>query len=99
MADSEIRLNSAERNIKNFLLQRVADFGLSVRVYNCLRAADIVTFADLVQYKRDEIVKFRNFGRRSLGEVEYLLKKLNLRFGMDPQYYGIVPSKKYIPRW
>ena len=99
LADSEIRLNSAERKIKNLLLQRLDDWGLSVRVCNCLRAADIVTFADLVQYKRDEIVKFRNFGRRSFGEVEYLLKKLNLRFGMVPQYYGIVPSKKYIPRW
>ena len=55
---------------RHLLLTKLSDMGLSVRAYNCLKAADIDTFADLVSYSRAELMKFRNFGRKSLNEIE-----------------------------
>jgi DNA-directed RNA polymerase subunit alpha (EC 2.7.7.6) len=57
--------------------------GLSVRAFNCLKAADIDTFADLVSYSRPELMKFRNFGRKSLNEIDLLVERMKLSFGMD----------------
>ncbi len=66
---------------------RIKDLGLSVRCTNCLKAADVETLGDLVGYKKHEIYHFRNFGRKSLNELEELLYKYNLEFGMwrDPE--------------
>lgn len=75
------------------LLQRIADFGLSVRAYNCLKAAEIKTFADLCSKTRPEIIKCRNLGRKSLHEIEELVEKQGLEFGMDISKYGILPQK------
>lgn len=80
--------------IKNKLMSKVRDYGLSVRAYNCLKVADIDTFADLVQYRREEIFRLRNFGRKSLNEIENILEKVCLSFGMDPRRYGVIPNKK-----
>lgn len=55
---------------------------LSVRAYNCLSAADIYTFADLVSYQRSELMKFRSLGRKSLNEIDLLVEKHGLTFGM-----------------
>ena len=68
--------------------------GLSVRAYNCLKAADIDTFADLVSYSRAELLKLRNFGRKSVTEIDAMLDKMKLSFGMDVSKYNIDPKIK-----
>ena len=68
--------------------KRVADYPLSPRLYNCLRAADIYTIADLVSYSRAELMSFRNFGRKSLNEADLFIERLGLSFGMDVTKYG-----------
>ena len=79
---------------RHLLLTKLSDMGLSVRAYNCLKAADIDTFADLVSYSRAELMKFRNFGRKSLNEIELLVEKMDLSFGMDVSKYNIELKKK-----
>ena len=79
---------------RHLLLTKLSDMGLSVRAYNCLKAADIDTFADLVSYSRSELMKFRNFGRKSLNEIDLLVEKMKLSFGMDVTKYNIEPKKK-----
>ena len=59
------------------------DLDLSVRAYNCLKAAKINTLAELVHYDTHELLKFRNFGKKSLVEIEELLVEKGLNFGMD----------------
>ncbi|MCQ2135742.1 MAG: DNA-directed RNA polymerase subunit alpha [Bacteroidales bacterium] len=81
---------------RHLLLTRLSDMGLSVRAYNCLKAADIDTFADLVSYSRAELMKFRNFGRKSLGEIDELVEKMHLSFGMDVTKFNIEPKKKNV---
>ena len=79
---------------RHLLLTKLSDMGLSVRAYNCLKAADIDTFADLVSYSRAELMKFRNFGRKSLNEIDLLVERMKLSFGMDVTKYNIEPKKK-----
>ena len=62
---------------------------LSVRAYNCLKAAKINTLAELVQYDTNELLKFRNFGRKSLVEIEQLINEKGLSFGMDLSKYKL----------
>ena len=80
--------------IRHLLLQSLSEVGLSVRAYNCLKAAEIETFADLVTYTRSELMKFRNFGKKSLSEIEELVDRLKLSFGMDVSKYNIETKKK-----
>ncbi len=80
--------------MRHLLNTKLSDMGLSVRAYNCLKAADIDTFADLVSYSRTELMKFRNFGRKSLNEIDILVEKMHLSFGMDVRKYNIEPKKK-----
>jgi hypothetical protein len=80
-------------------MTKLSDVGLSVRAYNCLKAADIDTFADLVSYSRAELMKFRNFGRKSLNEIDLLVEKMKLSFGMDVTKYNIETKKKNVLRF
>ena len=89
-------LTEEDIHIRHLLMQKLSDQGLSVRAYNCLKAADIDTFADLVSYSRNELMKFRNFGRKSLNEIDLLIEKMKLNFGMDVTKYNIEPKKKNI---
>ena len=82
--------------MRHLLLTKLSDMGLSVRAFNCLKAADIDTFADLVSYSRSELMRFRNFGRKSLNEIDLLVEKMKLQFGMDVTKYNIEPKKKNI---
>ena len=82
--------------MRHLLLTKLSDVGLSVRAYNCLKAAEINTFADLVSYSRSELMKFRNFGRKSLNEIEVLVEKMKLTFGMDVKKYNITVVKKKV---
>lgn len=87
-------LDEESLRMRHLLLTKLSDMGLSVRAYNCLKAADIDTFADLVSYSRNELMKFRNFGKKSLNEIEQLVEKMKLQFGMDVRKYNIEPKKK-----
>ena len=87
-------LNDEDLRVRHLLLTKLNDMGLSVRAYNCLKAADIDTFADLVSYSRNELMKFRNFGKKSLNEIDQLVEKMKLQFGMDVRKYNIEPKKK-----
>ena len=62
---------------------------LSVRAMNCLKSADLETLGQLVALHKSELLKFRNFGKKSLTELEEKLKSLNLNFGMDISKYKI----------
>ena len=89
-------LDEDSLRMRHILLSKLSDQGLSVRAYNCLKAADIDTFADLVSYSRNELIKFRNFGRKSLNEIDVLVEKMKLSFGMDVTKYNIEPKKHNI---
>ena len=89
-------LDEESLHMRHLLLTKLSDMGLSVRAFNCLKAADIDTFADLVSYSRNELMKFRNFGRKSLNEIDLLVEKMKLSFGMDVTKYNIEPKKKTI---
>ena len=89
-------LDEESLRMRHVLLTKLSDRGLSVRAFNCLKAADIDTFADLVSYSRAELMKFRNFGRKSLNEIDLLVEKMKLSFGMDVTKYNIEPKKKIV---
>ena len=91
-------LDEESLRMRHLLLTKLSDVGLSVRAFNCLKAADIDTFADLVSYSRAELMKFRNFGRKSLNEIDLLVEKMKLSFGMDVRKYNIQPKKKKVER-
>ena len=90
------QLDEESLRMRHLLLTKLSDMGLSVRAFNCLKAADIDTFADLVSYSRPELMKFRNFGRKSLNEIDLLVEKMKLSFGMDVTKYNIEPKKKNV---
>ena len=87
-------LDEESLHMRHLLLTKLSDVGLSVRAFNCLKAAEIDAFADLVSYSRTELMKFRNFGRKSLNEIDLLVEKMKLSFGMDVTKYNIEPKKK-----
>lgn len=87
-------LDEESLRMRHLLLTKLSDMELSVRAYNCLKASDIDTFADLVSYSRNELMKFRNFGKKSLNEIDQLVEKMKLQFGMDVRKYNIEPKKK-----
>lgn len=76
---------------------KLKDYGISVRAYNCCKAADIETIGDLCSKTRLQLMKLRNFGRKSFNELDGLLEKMNLGWGMwtDPDYdYRLMRRKK-----
>ncbi len=79
--------------IRQVLKTRVDELELSVRSSNCLRAANIQTIADLVTKTEQEMLKYRNFGRKSLNEIGSLLEEMGLSFGLDISPY-MEPQKK-----
>ncbi len=79
--------DSEKERIKKILLTNVDDLELSVRSHNCLKAANIKNLAELVRRDESEMLKFRNFGRKSLAELMEIVETLNLEFGMDVDYY------------
>ena len=75
--------------MRQLLKQKLADLNLSVRALNCLKAADVETLGDLVQFNKSDLLKFRNFGKKSLTELDDLLESKNLSFGMDTTLYKL----------
>jgi DNA-directed RNA polymerase subunit alpha len=76
-------------HMRKLLKTPLEDLDLSVRAYNCLKAAKINTLAEMVKYDTHELLKFRNFGKKSLVEIEELLTTKNLSFGMDLSKYKL----------
>ena len=76
-------------HMRQLLKTKLVDMNLSVRALNCLKAADVETLGDLVQYNKTDLLKFRNFGKKSLTELDDLLESLNLSFGTDISKYKL----------
>jgi len=76
-------------HMRQMLKTKLVDMDLSVRALNCLKAADVDTLGDLVIYNKSDLLKFRNFGKKSLTELDDLLNGLNLTFGMDISKYKL----------
>ena len=76
-------------HMRQLLKKKLVEMNLSVRALNCLKAANVETLGDLVQYNKNELLKFRNFGKKSLNELDDLLKSLNLSFGTDITKYKL----------
>ncbi len=93
MAEEE-EVDEETLRIRGLLKTRVDELELSVRSSNCLRAANIQTLEDLVQKTEAEMLKYRNFGRKSLTELSTILSELGLDFGMDVSKYKEPEKKK-----
>ena len=76
-------------HMRQLLKTKLVDMDLSVRALNCLKAADVETLGDLVQFNKNDLLKFRNFGKKSLTELDDLLGSLNLSFGTDITKYKL----------
>lgn len=99
-SDEKITLNLDETNaveefdedvlhMRQLLKTKLSDQDLSVRALNCLKAAEVDTIGELVRFNRNDLLKFRNFGKKSLTELDDLLTSLNLHFGMDVSPYKL----------
>ena len=82
-------LDDEALRMRQLLKTKLSDQDLSVRALNCLKAADVDTVGDLVKLNRNDLLKFRNFGKKSLTELDELLASLNLKFGMDVSLYKL----------
>ncbi|MBR2947607.1 MAG: DNA-directed RNA polymerase subunit alpha [Bacteroidales bacterium] len=89
-------LDEEALRMRHLLLTKLSDMELSVRALNCLKAAEIENFADLVSHQRQELIKFRNFGKKSLNEIDLLMDRVKLSFGMDVSKYNIEVKKKTV---
>jgi len=79
----EDEVDSEKVRVANLLRTSIEDLNLSVRAYNCLKSANINSIAELVSKNETELLKFRNFGRKSLAELTEVIEEKNLHFGMD----------------
>jgi len=76
-------------HMRQLLKTKLVDLDLSVRALNCLKAAEVETLGDLVRFNKNDLLKFRNFGKKSLTELEELLSSMSLNFGMDISKYKL----------
>lgn len=81
--------DEATLHIRQLLKTKLLDLDLSVRALNCLKSAEVETLGDLVAFNKQDLLKFRNFGRKSLTELENLVKSKNLEFGMNVSKYKL----------
>ena len=99
-SDEKITLDSDEKSeteefdetslhMRQLLKTKLVDMDLSVRALNCLKAADVETLGELVSYNKNDLLKFRNFGKKSLTELEDLIESKGLSFGMDVSKYKL----------
>jgi DNA-directed RNA polymerase subunit alpha len=76
-------------HMRQLLKSKLVDMDLSVRALNCLKSAEVETLGELVVFSKNDLLKFRNFGKKSLSELDDLLEKHNLSFGMDISKYKL----------
>ena len=99
MLFSDEKINLEEETIEEFdedtlhmrqlLKTELTEFGLSVRALNCLKTAEVFTLGELVSFKKSDMLKFRNFGKKSLSELEDLIEDKGLTFGFDTVRYNL----------
>jgi DNA-directed RNA polymerase subunit alpha len=92
--DSDIKSETEEfdessLHMRQLLKTRLVDMDLSVRALNCLKAADVDTLGELVSYNKNDLLKFRNFGKKSLTELDELVESKGLHFGMNVAKYKL----------
>ncbi len=83
----EEEVDAEKQRIANLLKTSIEDLNLSVRAYNCLKSANINSIAELVSRDEQDLLKFRNFGKKSLSELIEVIEEKNLEFGMDVSKY------------
>jgi DNA-directed RNA polymerase subunit alpha len=83
----EVEVDSEKQRVSGLLKTSIEDLNLSVRAYNCLKSANINTIGELVSRDESDLLKFRNFGRKSLTELQEVIEEKNLHFGMDVTKY------------
>jgi DNA-directed RNA polymerase subunit alpha len=99
-SDEKITIDSDEKfaneefdeevlHMRQLLKTKLVDLDLSVRALNCLKAAEVETLGDLVKFNKNDLLKFRNFGKKSLTELDELLTSMSLNFGMDISKYKL----------
>ncbi len=88
-ADGNEEFDEEVLHMRQLLKSKLSDMDLSVRALNCLKAADVESLGELVKYNKNDLLKFRNFGKKSLTELDELLDSLNLSFGMDISKYKL----------
>jgi DNA-directed RNA polymerase subunit alpha len=99
-SDEKITLDTDEKSaneefdeevlhMRQLLKTKLVDLDLSVRALNCLKAAEVETLGDLVKFNKNDLLKFRNFGKKSLTELDELLEGMSLNFGMDVAKYKL----------
>ena len=99
-SDEKITLDEEEKSVteefdentlhtRQLLKSKLVDLDLSVRALNCLKAAEVETLGDLVSFNKNDLLKFRNFGKKSLQELEALVDSKNLTFGMNISKYKL----------
>jgi DNA-directed RNA polymerase subunit alpha len=99
-SDDKISIDTEEKSVteefdesslhtRQLLKTKLVDLDLSVRALNCLKAADVESLGDLVQFNKNDLLKFRNFGKKSLTELEELVKSKGLEFGMNVAKYKL----------
>jgi DNA-directed RNA polymerase subunit alpha len=76
-------------HMRQLLKTELTEFGLSVRALNCLKTAEVYTLGELVSFKKSDMLKFRNFGKKSLSELEDLIEEKGLTFGFDTVKYNL----------
>jgi DNA-directed RNA polymerase subunit alpha len=94
VAEAEVAVESETYDeevleMRKLLLRPLTELELSVRALNCLKAAEVELVSDLVSYTKQDLMKFRNFGKKSLTELEELVARLGLTFGMDVTKYKL----------
>lgn len=87
--DGEEDFDEDALHMRQLLKTKLVDLDLSVRALNCLKSAEVETLAELVSFNRNDLLKFRNFGKKSLVELDEKLLSLNLSFGMDISKYKL----------
>ena len=92
--EEDIPIDEVDLRMRKLLKSKLTEMNLSVRALNCLAAANVETLGDLVQYNKNDLLKFRNFGKKSLSELENLLASQNLTFGMDIAKYKLEKEEK-----
>ena len=88
-ADGNEEFDEELLHLRQLLKTKLVDMDLSVRALNCLKSADVETLGELVVFNKTDLLKFRNFGKKSLTELDELLANLNLSFGMDISKYKL----------
>ena len=87
--DMENEFDEDTLHMRQLLKSKLSELGLSVRALNCLKTAEVQTLGELVSFNKSDLLKFRNFGKKSLTELEALVEDKKLSFGLDISKYNL----------